>query len=1607
MYLKGSLFGLVVLLLLIPFSKAEGISPQKLIAWQDVLEDENIFIESSFDNNKGKDSLILPAGQSISVQLNRLKWLKIKKQKELPLKVFSSISKGIEYHASESQLNNFTSLVQPKRQHQLIRIHNISTQEQHLNIYIGSELNNTTTTSGFANIAPNNASMDSLIKLPSSVMHQATLLNEDYVSFDIQGPKLIQISSMVTNSYVPETPVNWHLSAKINDQKKQTWQHLSHISQKHYWQKDGSFFGTGFKNHYIVIPEGKHKLSLATPQKTWVKVQQVSDNYFFESNANFLQKSVIKQSVSALIEKQNMQQSALRAFDSAKWLQHPEKSLHQLSKLMTDYEIANFLNSSGLSFDQDVIPSNKNINTLNITSINQKWLPKVNDNDVRFINKKQLNAQYQKASTTRFYKVTKTSPLSFTLPKGRILGDIKLKVYNPKEITAGIKLGTDKHSKMVYIKPKHNNTKLGAQSINNVVNNMATTKDTHKVIFGKKVNKHSEALFNIDDQVEHLTLSADNSQPIYVALSFRNYNKLSMSEENWIQAFSKPVNLEALQTSANTHSLHTLLVKRLKILINLRSEQFLSGVAKNSSITLDNDIDKFWLPKAEVLLNNDQLVELTKLLFSQKRHSLKLWQWRLNVLKEQGIWQNYIIQLKGLLASNNSELNNLAAEHLRGLYQQQNNILALSQVAAVEINKKTNAASIYNFAKTQFQQANYTDALTALSLISAYDSASELALWIAVKQQKWRLYHNLLSKLPEDKRPFYQGLNAWFNKDNQLAAKYWHVTTEQIQKHNHLLDLVSLMDIKNIVIPVVKTKQSVYAVNAKEMASIFNPQRNTNTLSFIALPDHKVSTTVIGPTTLTLSARQLKSSIDSKSKDDWLTIKVNNRYFYYPINNSSYTSQLQIKNSEYYLGNKTEIVLPLDSGKNTIEVVPSNFKTAINIDTTSNILTGYQQRELSLDCSSSLNWYVVNESQSHSLCIAKLMGEKSQLKHQQKPVNNNDWHSLARHIYDWENSIFTDHKALVSANKIAENYKNNILFRSLNTRLNKHQKWQLLQPIQSAGLSFIEGSSLPSINKGTRYNKAIIGIPTIDQTGIYFKNNKSQQIFTAYKQKQRARLTFNSYLMPFAILDFVEINIYLSGSLLKPLKLPLNKEAVFEFDIPAGEQEVIVEIKNQYQQFMAKSTFSILNNEGHWQVVTKMKKRNIYVANKTSSLKYYLDAPAYLQIDYYKEGKLSSSKVHHQEQAGFFELEGQKSPTKVRVYQIVGEPEKEDAKPTFYAKNKTDNVQIKQPIRMLNNSVDFNLFQSTDSIIESSGDTWGLSYQLRRRFNYSEDFNPEAEQFNQVGFHDRNYNQEKNRFWRLDALAREHKKGQTVFGLKNYLEWLQPETKQRYYANIAAYYQTDESVQESAWSGTATLGWHNQFDLQTSLRNLFDISFFAQHTSHKNQKGAWDNDVYTEHKQKHSNGFNISNTFRYKPFQDVEFDVNINARTNPMSEDLSIDSTGLKLSSHIYFKGALVDFSFQKKFYYSDESRRFYNIRERWSLALQHRFWLAQSNKWHLKAGIHYDPDLDNQAFNLSVAWNDTGSKQLDDFRLSEVRFRSLYQQQATNSTYLKKGVEQ
>lgn len=282
--------------------------------------------------------------------------------------------------------------------------------------------------------------------------------------------------------------------------------------------------------------------------------------------------------------------------------------------------------------------------------------------------------------------------------------------------------------------------------------------------------------------------------------------------------------------------------------------------------------------------------------------------------------------------------------------------------------------------------------------------------------------------------------------------------------------------------------------------------------------------------------------------------------------------------------------------------------------------------------------------------------------------------------------------------------------------------------------------------------------------------------------------------------------------------------------------------------------------------------------------------------------------------------------------------------------------------------------------------TWGVQASWQSRTD-ADDVDDRDERFAELRWRRRWHALDGGLWGRLDVIGRRHDAGFGVLGLQHALQWRQADGPWGASLDAAAWRQTAPAGLDSpahSVTARAAVDWSRRQDERS--RDEWELGLRLRDLSlsgvDRDLARRIDNDVYSRYRDQHPRQIDVGYRLAWRARYDTEWLFDAQAATNDFSTD--IDSVGAGLAWRWARDGWTASAGLDVRRFLRDDNRRAPLTRERIDLAIG-RMFLSADDGWRLRLATRYDAGTRQVHGGFTVEWFDHDGRGLADFAPSEL----------------------
>ena len=439
-------------------------------------------------------------------------------------------------------------------------------------------------------------------------------------------------------------------------------------------------------------------------------------------------------------------------------------------------------------------------------------------------------------------------------------------------------------------------------------------------------------------------------------------------------------------------------------------------------------------------------------------------------------------------------------------------------------------------------------------------------------------------------------------------------------------------------------------------------------------------------------------------------------------------------------------------------------------------------------------------------------------------------------------------------------------------RLRRRADWEpFLAVTRSAGLRYLETSGWQPETPLLRVRKALTPLAAADEQVL----SGVEQLGLLTANPAPARLQIDLQVMDLRYLPPQPLIVWhqLDGQQEQPVLLtPDAARQPLTVTIPPGEHVLRIGLAdpaaNQFLRVRVRE-----QRGGAFQPVTSGLKRLYQIATLAEPWQSRLEGPAWLRIDEWRSGALSSRYRYFG--PGLHDLElrpaiGQ-SEALFRVHrQRVLDAPRETTPPriTRWTLEPVPDAPAQVPEAPPPSTW---VMADRYALGEQQAGTWGLGATLARSIPPpNEGSGGLADEYLEINGHYRYYDDDWHNFYEMEALYRLHQRGDPTFGLRGLWQHESDWPGVSYQLSWEGYAQQSGAW---AWNSTVRGQIRQRRDLTPKLHHTPSLGFFTRYLDQQSgfdgRPGYVDQDVFSTYKDFHRHGLVLADTLVYQPWLDA------------------------------------------------------------------------------------------------------------------------------------------
>ena len=601
--------------------------------------------------------------------------------------------------------------------------------------------------------------------------------------------------------------------------------------------------------------------------------------------------------------------------------------------------------------------------------------------------------------------------------------------------------------------------------------------------------------------------------------------------------------------------------------------------------------------------------------------------------------------------------------------------------------------------------------------------------------------------------------------------------------------------------------------------------------------------------------------------------------------------------------------------------------------------------------------------------------------------------ALADWLWRWEQHGELTPETLTRASQLAATPSADHRLSALSARLLEPTGWEPITDLeQGAGLTRIDDGRWRPDSPGLRARLALL--PAVEPDERFLYGYDALLLDLSNPVARRAELALQLQGPPFLPLEPLQVEIELDGAPL--LSVPLSAKAAQaqrRLSLPAGEYQLAFRLADPVVNQMVRLRLSLLSDDGE-EPLAEPSVKTYQVATAEQPLLVYVDGPAWVRIDEWRDGQVLSE--YQPVPAGAQVLELAPAPGQdqrlVRVFQRVlraEPPIPSRARPMPVAGEPLPTVPGLTP-EDLPSGAPLELADWPARPGQEDGTwTWGLAAVETTGLDQNGVPQGNLDDYLQLGLTYREHRPEQRSWWRFDLLNRWRAAGRpTLGGIAEV--YAQPE-QWPFNWQLRATFFAQWLERNPDWSAGLEGSLSQAWPLGPKALYSQRATLFARHLSRDSAPSVedFDTDVYSDYKRDHPYGLRLSNRYQRRPWRDSLWWLGAGLASN---KDLySIDWTSLRSGWAQRLGDLELEGQLRWLHQFSDQDRNQGNDEYRFSLGLSWTPLRTASGQLSLVLGLERDlQDPEDHFYMLSLQWQGSQGRGYRDFKPGELRFADL-----------------
>lgn len=796
----------------------------------------------------------------------------------------------------------------------------------------------------------------------------------------------------------------------------------------------------------------------------------------------------------------------------------------------------------------------------------------------------------------------------------------------------------------------------------------------------------------------------------------------------------------------------------------------------------------------------------------------------------------------------------------------------------------------------------------------------------------------------------------------------------------------------------------------------YNPERDTAGHAYRAEPGQPLRLGVLGPTRLRLRVRPLLAPDNGQGLDGWLETRDGNRLQVHPLTNIRPAEGLTLASEPAKpLGREVIQELQISPGWHQIQVGAGDLTLAIQVDEWQplvplSVLPPPRPRTWTA-ASPSGTWFqpapsvprqtlspagpppgaAPATSTQDPLGQALAQSDHGRVLALPAPDGAAAEARMAALVYILERDPAHAQAALAQAEALWWSQGQRPLVNDLWQRTLRHSHWQPVVDIESsAGTRTL---AEPGWNPGDPFQRTRRALmePTGDDEWV-LNDARPLILFLRNQQPMRIELGLRPLEPQFLTPAPLEVAVQLDDQTPQPISLePRSGWKTLEIPVPPGEHDLRISLP----QPLANQFLRLRVREGGRSLVEPLEQ-TYQVATQAQPLRLQAQGPAWMRVERRQGQRQTSGQqplAPGWQPVSLTPRDGEEELLRpeLRLWDPAPRPARtRDANRVLEPLPATD-LEAAEPAQPAAIRL-----QDRYALGSQEDGTWSFGLDSTRRSNFTEDASGSSapEQFLELHTDYRFHAEPYDAYHQTRLLVRQREVGANTLGLKH-LSQFQP-WNGFLFARLESSLFAQEVSDGLAWSGygRASLGTNIVLSPKTSL--IPSAGIFGRYLSlepgPEQDLAEVDQDVYTEYKDQHRAGANLSLEWHYRPWLDSLWYAGAGIVYNQDFNLATPDHFSYQVGASQLLGPLVADLSLTRRAFRPDGDRLEASNRDLLGLELGWNLWRSDQTRLELSAQFVHDFSQDSNLGMLSINWHGGEGRGLRDFRPGELRFRDLQQ---------------